>query len=47
MFKHVGVNKPLAVDEPPLNIMEEVSSFAKMLSHESHLFINKKIFEKY
>ena len=48
-FKQVGVDKPLAVDKlPRIIIVEGMDFFAKMVSHESHLFVNKEnLFENY
>ena len=42
-FTHVGFNKPLAVDELPLNIIIEGTNFStKTHSNESHLFLDKE-----
>ena len=49
IFKQVGVYHPLAVDELPHDIsIEGTHVSAKMLAHESNLFVEKKnLFENY
>ena len=48
-FKHFGAKKSFAVDDLSFNIIiEGMNFYAKMLSHQKHLFVDKEnLFENY